>query len=111
MTFQKQLQEEDTENESAKVTVDSFTLICLLGTGAYAKVCLVEKNDTNQKFAMKIISKKAVKNAVQQEHVFNELKVLQKCEHPFIIRLFYSFQNKKKLYFIIEHCPGRKKSG
>lgn len=26
--------------------------------------------------------------------------------HPFIIQLNYAFQTEKKLYFVLEYCPG-----
>jgi len=27
-------------------------------------------------------------------------------DHPFIVKLYYSFQNDKKLFFVLEYCPG-----
>jgi serine/threonine protein kinase len=27
-------------------------------------------------------------------------------DHPFILKLKYSFQTKEKLYLIIDYCPG-----
>jgi len=35
-----------------------------------------------------------------------ERNVLVKADHPFIVKLYYSFQNEKKLFFILEYCPG-----
>jgi serine/threonine protein kinase len=27
-------------------------------------------------------------------------------QHPFIVKLAYTFQTEKKLYFALEYCPG-----
>jgi len=36
-----------------------------------------------------------------------ERDILVKIEpHPFIIKLHYSFQNPKKLFFALDFCPG-----
>lgn len=40
-----------------EVTVDDFTVLKVLGRGAFGKVMLVEKKDTNEWFAMKTIKK------------------------------------------------------
>lgn len=35
-----------------------------------------------------------------------ERNVLVNADHPFIVKLYYSFQNEKKLFFLLEYCPG-----
>lgn len=35
-----------------------------------------------------------------------ERNVLVQANHQFIIKLAYSFQNDRKLYFVLEYCPG-----
>jgi serum/glucocorticoid-regulated kinase 2 len=40
-----------------EVSVDDFTVLKVLGRGAFGKVMLVEKKDTNEWFAMKTIKK------------------------------------------------------
>jgi serine/threonine protein kinase len=35
-----------------------------------------------------------------------ERNILVGMDHPFIVKLFYSFQNDKKLFFALEYCPG-----
>jgi len=34
-----------------------------------------------------------------------ERDVLAKTNHPNIIKLFYSFKNQEKLFFVLENCP------
>ena len=35
-----------------------------------------------------------------------ERNVLSYSQHPFIVQLNFAFQTKKKLYLILEYCPG-----
>jgi serine/threonine protein kinase len=35
-----------------------------------------------------------------------EKQILAEIEHPFLIKMHSSFQDDKKLYFVLEYCPG-----
>lgn len=35
-----------------------------------------------------------------------EKQILVDIDHPFLIKLKSSFQDEKKLYFVLEYCPG-----
>jgi serum/glucocorticoid-regulated kinase 2 len=99
----------EARNDSPKkdsVNLDNFLLKTVIGKGSYAKVVLVKKKDTGEIFAMKILKKKNIEKRKQEEHVITERNVLAWLTHPFIIRMFYSFQNEKKLFFVLEYCPG-----
>ena len=93
--------------ESQLVTKDSFQTISLLGKGSYAKVLLVKKIDTGEEFAMKILKKKLVFDKHQEKHVQSEKEILSHMNGcPFFVNFFYSFQNDKKLFFVLEYCQG-----
>jgi serine/threonine protein kinase len=40
------------------------------------------------------------------QHTWNERNVLEKINHPFIIKLRYAFQTEAKLFFVVDYCPG-----
>ena len=42
--------------------IDDFTLLSVLGKGAYAKVILVRNNDSQKLYAIKILKLKGLKN-------------------------------------------------
>ncbi len=88
------------------VNLEHFLLKTVIGRGSYAKVVLVKKKDSGEIFAMKILKKKNIEKRKQEEHVITERNVLAWIIHPFIIKLFYSFQNEKKLFFVLEYCAG-----
>lgn len=35
-----------------------------------------------------------------------ERKILEKINNPFIVKLNYAFQTHKKLFFVLDYCPG-----
>ncbi len=40
------------------------------------------------------------------ENTWAERRILEKMNHPFIVKLNYAFQNDRKLFFILDYCPG-----
>ena len=98
--------EEEKDSLSKKVTLDDFTLLTVLGKGTYAKVVLVKKKDTEKIYAMKIIKKSRISKPKHEEHIYNERNILIGMRHPFIIKMDFSFQNEKKLFFVLEYCIG-----
>ena len=88
------------------VSLEDFTLLTVLGKGTYAKVVLVKKKDTEKIYAMKIIKKSRIMKPKHEEHIYNERNILIDMKHPFIIKMDFSFQNSKKLFFVLEYCIG-----
>jgi serum/glucocorticoid-regulated kinase 2 len=73
-----------------KYTLQDFRLLSVFGYGNYSKIALVRKKDDQKIYAMKVIKK--------------EGKV--KGSHPFVIKLHTTFQDSKRLFFIMDYCPG-----
>ena len=86
---------------------EDFNFISVIGKGSYGKVMLVSrKEDDNQLYAMKILKKKYIEKKKQEANVIIERDILASVEHQFIVKLFQSFQDEKKLYFVLEYCQG-----
>lgn len=49
---------QNTIKKTGNITKDDFTMISVIGTGAYGKVLLVKKKGSDQLYAMKILKKK-----------------------------------------------------
>jgi serum/glucocorticoid-regulated kinase 2 len=89
-----------------KVSTDDFTILSVIGKGAFGKVYLVEKNDSKEQFAMKEMDKEVIERENLVEHTFAEKSILQKIKHPFIVSLHYAFQTKEKLYLVLDFLAG-----
>ena len=89
-----------------KITKEDFNMLKVIGQGSYGKVFLVQHKKTGISYAMKMLKKADLKKRNQVEHTMAERRILEKIKHPFIVSLQYSFQSKKKLYFVMDYCPG-----
>ncbi|KAL3108413.1 hypothetical protein niasHT_015335 [Heterodera trifolii] len=90
-----------------KMNREMFELIRHIGIGAFGKVTLVRKKDSdNQVYAMKTLVKADVIQKQQAAHVKAERDILSEANSTWIVKLFFSFQDTENLYFIMEYVPG-----
>lgn len=89
-----------------KVGVEDFDLLKVVGKGSFGKVMLVRKKDNGKVYAMKVLNKKTIVERNEVEHTKSERAILMKLNHPFLVRLHYSFQTPDKLYFIMDFVNG-----
>mmetsp|Transcript_66712 Transcript_66712/g.150646 ORF Transcript_66712/g.150646 Transcript_66712/m.150646 type:complete len:366 (-) Transcript_66712:233-1330(-) len=88
-------------------SLDDFTLLKVLGQGSYGKVVLVKhQSKPDTVYAMKMLKKEHIALRNQVAHTKTERNVLETVLHPFIVTLHFAFQTPKKLYFVLEFCPG-----
>lgn len=93
--------------KAAPVNLSSFYTISVIGKGSYAKVILVKKKDTGKYYAMKVLKKQNIEKKRQENHVKTERNILVGIDdNPYVVKLYYTFQTDKKLYFVLEYCPG-----
>ncbi|XP_044140669.1 serine/threonine-protein kinase LATS2 [Bufo gargarizans] len=90
----------------AKMDKSLFVKIKTLGIGAFGEVCLASKVDTNALYAMKTLRKKDVLNRNQVAHVKAERDILAEADNEWVVKLYYSFQDKDNLYFVMDYIPG-----
>lgn len=84
---------------------DHYELRDVLGTGAFSQVVLGEsKKSPGQLYAIKCIDKKALKG--KEDSLDNEIKVLRKLRHENIVQLVETFEDKFKVYLVMELVTG-----
>lgn len=94
------------EKKPAKICLEDFELIRVIGKGSFGKVTLVRKKVGKQLYALKVLTKSNILKRKQVEHTKTERRVLGTINHPFIVRLHYAFQTKDKLYFVLDYAAG-----
>ncbi|CAK7202732.1 hypothetical protein SEUCBS139899_005459 [Sporothrix eucalyptigena] len=91
-----------------KMTADDFEPLRCLGKGSYGTVLLVKQNSTGRLYAQKQFKKASLvvhKKLVEQTKT--ERQILESVNrHPFVVKLFYAFQDREKLYLILEYGQG-----
>ena len=81
-------------------------MLKVLGTGTYGKVLLVRHKATDQFYAMKVLKKDMVRRNKQVEQAKTERRILERIQHPFVVKLKYAFASPDKLYFVLDYCQG-----
>ncbi|KAH9482652.1 Serine/threonine-protein kinase [Psilocybe cubensis] len=89
-----------------KLGLDDFRTVKVIGKGAFGEVRLVQKADTGKIYAMKLLKKDEMLKKDQLAHVRAERDVLAESNSPWVVQLFYSFQDAAHLYLIMEFLPG-----
>lgn len=89
-----------------KLCLDDFITVKVIGKGAFGEVRLVQKRDTGKIYAMKTLLKSEMYQKDQLAHVKAERDVLAGADSPWVVALYYSFQDSQYLYLIMEFLPG-----
>ncbi|XP_046654434.1 calcium/calmodulin-dependent protein kinase type 1-like isoform X2 [Daphnia pulicaria] len=93
------------DDKSSPSLEDRYELKDLLGTGAFSQVRLAEsKTEAGKLFAVKIIDKTALKG--KEDSLENEIKVLRRLKHPNIVQLLETYEDKSKVYLVMELVTG-----
>ncbi|KAG5732323.1 Serine/threonine-protein kinase CBK1 [Termitomyces sp. T112] len=89
-----------------KLGLNDFRTVKVIGKGAFGEVRLVQKVDTGKIYAMKTLQKEEMLKKDQLAHVRAERDVLAESDSPWVVQLYYSFQDTSYLYLIMEFLPG-----
>jgi serine/threonine protein kinase len=101
--------EADVERDSAKrLSTDDFEPLTIIGRGAFGEVRLVRMRErfSREVYAMKSMLKEAMIMKNQVRHIRAERDILTESENPWIVTLYYSFQDERNLYMVMEYLPG-----
>lgn len=91
-----------------KMTASDFEPLRCLGKGTFGTVLLVKQQATGRLYAQKQFKKASLtvhKRLIEQTKT--ERSILESVNrHPFVVKLFYAFQDLEKLYLILEYAQG-----
>ncbi|GAO13973.1 uncharacterized protein UV8b_01954 [Ustilaginoidea virens] len=95
-------------NPKRKMTSEEFEPLRCLGKGTYGTVLLVKQRATGRLYAQKQLKKASLvvhKKLIEQTKT--ERQILESVNrHPFVVKLYYAFQDLEKLYLILEYGQG-----
>lgn len=89
-----------------KYALTDFAIMRTLGTGSFGRVHLVRSVHNGRYYAIKVLKKHQVVKMKQVEHTNDERRMLKLVEHPFLIRLWGTFQDTKHLFMVMDYIEG-----
>jgi hypothetical protein len=76
----------------------------MLGKGAVGKVVLAKNKQSNEKYAIKIITKTQDKCLfTNYEGIYREIEILKCCNHKNIVQYIDSYEDSEKIYIVMEY--------
>jgi len=84
----------------------NLKLVGTLGKGAFGHVQLVQDQKSKKTYALKTVPKALIVETGQQSHIMSEKNTMMILDHPFIIRLYTTFRDEHRLFFLLEPCLG-----
>lgn len=97
---------QETTGESTAVSPKDFQCIKVIGVGGMGRVLLVRCRRDGKLYAMKVVSKRSVREKDMASRVLSERDVLGGTYHHSLVHLHWAFQTNSSLYFVMEYCPG-----
>ncbi|XP_058794341.1 rho-associated protein kinase 1 isoform X2 [Phymastichus coffea] len=85
---------------------DDFTLIKVIGRGAFGEVQLVRHKSTQKVYAMKLLSKFEMIKRSDSAFFWEERDIMAHANSEWIVQLHFAFQDQKYLYMVMDYMPG-----
>ncbi|XP_029466760.1 maternal embryonic leucine zipper kinase-like isoform X1 [Rhinatrema bivittatum] len=81
-----------------------YDLYETIGAGGFAKVKLARHILTGEKVAVKIMDKTSLGDDLPR--VKTEIEAMKNLSHQHVCRLYHVIETSKKIFMILEYCPG-----
>lgn len=88
------------------VIFENLKTLGTLGKGSFGHVTLVQCKKTNMVYALKAVNKVQLQETNQGGHIMSEKNIMAQMEHPFLIKLWATFNDRDRLYLLLEPSLG-----
>lgn len=90
-----------------KKGVKDFNFGQTLGEGSYSTVMAATDRQTLKEYAIKVLDKRHIIKEKKVKYVNIEKDTLNRLtDHPGVVRLYYTFQDERSLYFVLDLASG-----
>ncbi|XP_019397348.1 PREDICTED: 3-phosphoinositide-dependent protein kinase 1 isoform X2 [Crocodylus porosus] len=83
---------------------EDFRFGKILGEGSFSTVVLARELATSREYAIKILEKRHIIKENKVPYVTRERDVMSRLDHPFFVKLYFTFQDDDKLYFGLSYA-------
>ena len=88
------------------VNKNYFEFLYIIGRGGFGKVWKVKLKKTNEFFAIKEMSKTKIIDHRSEISIMSERTLLSKLNNPFIVNMYFAFQDFSNLYLVMDLLSG-----
>ena len=88
------------------VNRNCFDFLYIVGRGGFGKVWKVRLKKNNELFALKEMSKVKIIDRRSEISIMSERNLLSKLNHPFIVNMYFAFQDFCNLYLVMDLLTG-----
>ena len=88
------------------VSRNNFDFCYVIGKGGFGKVWKVRHKKTKKFYALKEMSKLKVLDKKSEKSINSEREFLSKLHNPFIVNMYYAFQDSENLYLVMDLMTG-----
>jgi len=96
----------NTRESKYHVKYQDLKKIRILGIGTFGKVWLAVEKGSNKAFALKLMDKKQCIEYKQHEGVIREKNILANIDHPFLLKMYGSYQDDGHLMMLLDLIQG-----
>jgi serine/threonine protein kinase len=97
--------EQKEEKAVARIHLKDLRVLGTLGKGSFGHVQLV-MDTAGKTYALKAVNKLQIVQTKQQGHMISEKRVMEQLNHPFLVKLYTTFQDRDRIYFLLEPSLG-----
>ncbi|XP_062914811.1 3-phosphoinositide-dependent protein kinase 1-like isoform X2 [Mobula hypostoma] len=83
---------------------EDFKFGKILGEGSFSTVVLAREQTTGKEYAIKILEKRHIIKENKVPYVTRERDIMSRLDHPFFVKLYFTFQDEEKLYFGLSYA-------
>lgn len=77
-----------------------------LGRGTFATVKFATRRDSGLKVALKVYERSKLVDPIRKKSVENEIKILQRLNHPAVLQLYEYVEEFRNVYLVLEYVQG-----
>ncbi|XP_065608314.1 rho-associated protein kinase 1 isoform X1 [Cyrtonyx montezumae] len=98
----------DTVNKmrDLRMKAEDYEVVKVIGRGAFGEVQLVRHKSSRKVYAMKLLSKFEMIKRSDSAFFWEERDIMAFANSPWVVQLFYAFQDDRYLYMVMEYMPG-----
>ena len=85
---------------------NNFEFCYIIGKGGFGKVWKIKHKKTNKHYALKEMSKLKIIERKSEYSINFEREILSKLHNPFIVNMYYAFQDSNNLYLVMDYLKG-----